>query len=133
MNFELWILLGAVLLGLIHVSAQSFSFKAQAGNRYTIGPRDKIIKPGKIAARLERASANYLETFSYFAACIIVVHLSDSNGHLSSWGSVLYLAGRIAYLPLYAVGVPWLRTISWNIATFGLVLIGIQPLAFMWS
>lgn len=40
----------------------------------------------------------------------------------------LYRAGRLVFLPLYAVGVPWLRTFSWNLATLGLVLVGTQVL-----
>jgi uncharacterized MAPEG superfamily protein len=39
------------------------------------------------------------------------------------WGAELYLAGRILYLPLYAAGVPFLRTIAWAIATFGIGLL----------
>ena len=35
-------------------------------------------------------------------------------------------AGRILFLPLYAIGALSLRTLSWNLATSGLVLIGTQ-------
>jgi uncharacterized MAPEG superfamily protein len=54
------------------------------------------------------------------------VHLTDAYGGLSYWGSILYLVGRALYLPLYAWGVPWVRSISWNLATLGLVLVGAQ-------
>jgi hypothetical protein len=37
----------------------------------------------------------------------------------------MYLGGRILSLPLYAAGVPKLRTFSWNLATPGLVLVGL--------
>ena len=60
---------------------------------------------------------------------MLVVRLLDASGFLSQLGCALYLAGRIAFLPLYAAGVPWLRTFSWNIATLGLVLVGAQCLA----
>ena len=126
MTFELWILLCAALLGLIHLTAASFTFKAQVGNRYTVGPRDENLQPAGIAGRLHRAQMNFLETFSIFATCVVVVHLSDTYGALSYWGSVLYLVGRILFLPLYAAGIPWLRTFSWNLATLGLVLVGTQ-------
>jgi uncharacterized MAPEG superfamily protein len=35
---------------------------------------------------------------------------------------------RAIFLPLYAWGIPWRRTFSWNIATVGLVLIMAQLL-----
>ncbi len=126
MTFELWILLAAALLGLVHLSAASFTFKAQVGNEYTIGARDLDLRPSGIAGRLSRAHANFLETFALFAVCVLIVELTDGHGGLSRWGSILYLSGRIVFLPLYAVGVRWLRTFSWNLATLGLVLVGAQ-------
>lgn len=128
MTFELWVLLAAALLGLVHLSAASFTFKAQVGNQYTVGPRDENLQPQGIAGRLHRAQQNFLETFAIFAVCVFMVHLVDAYGALSYWGSAMYLAGRILFLPLYAAGVRWLRTFSWNLATLGLVLTGVQVL-----
>jgi uncharacterized MAPEG superfamily protein len=123
---ELWILLLAALLGLVHLSAASFAFKAQVGNRYTIGPRDENLQAVGVAGRLQRAQQNFLETFPVFAACVLLVQVTDGYGTLSFWGSILYLGGRVLFLPLYAMGVPWLRTLSWNVATLGLALVGAQ-------
>lgn len=128
MTPELWILLSAALLGLVHMAAASFTFKAQVGNRYTVGPRDRNLQPSGVAGRLQRAQRNFLETFAIFATCVLVVHLTDAYGSFSYWGSILYLGGRVLFLPLYAMGVPWLRTFSWNLATLGLVLVGVQVL-----
>jgi uncharacterized MAPEG superfamily protein len=128
MTTELYALLAAVLIGLVYLSAAAFSFKAQAGNAYTVGARDAAILPSGIAARLHRAQANFMETFPFFAACALAVHVTGTSGDLSLIGCVLYLAGRILFLPLYALGTPWLRTFSWNAATLGLVLVGVQPL-----
>lgn len=47
----------------------------------------------------------------------------QAGGWLSEAGAVLYLGGRILFLPLYAFGVPWIRTFSWNAATAGLVMV----------
>lgn len=126
MTTELWILLAAVLLGLVHLSAASFAFKAQVGNRYSVGPRDENLQPTGIAGRLHRAQWNFLETFPLFTAVVLLVFVTDTVGALSYWGAWLYIVGRALFLPLYASGVPWLRTFSWNIATLGLVLVGVQ-------
>ncbi|MEZ5729244.1 MAG: MAPEG family protein [Burkholderiaceae bacterium] len=126
MRTELWILAAAAVLGLVHLTAASFAFKAQVGNRYTVGPRDQNIQPVGIAGRLQRAQQNFLETFSIFAVFVVLVHLTNAHGALSHWGAILYLAGRILFLPLYAWGVTWLRTLSWNLATLGLALVGVQ-------
>lgn len=129
MSFELICLYGAMVLALVHLTAASFTFKAQVGNRYTVGARDEDLKPAGVAGRLDRAQRNFLETFAVFVAAVLMVEHLDRAGPLSAWGSGLYLAGRVLFLPLYAAGVPWLRTFSWNAATLGLVLVMAQAFA----
>lgn len=123
MSVELWCLFGAMVLGLVHLSAASFTFKAQVGNRYTVGARDEALQPTGVAARLDRAQRNFLETFPIFVAAVLMVEHLNAAGVLSFWGAIIYLCGRVIFLPLYAAGVPWLRTFSWNAATLGLVLV----------
>lgn len=126
MTFELYALGAATLLGLVHLSAASFAFKAQVGNRYTVGPRDEGLQPAGVAGRLYRAQANFQETYPLFAALVLMVFVTGTSGPWSGWGAGLYVAGRVLFLPLYAAGVPWLRTFSWNLATLGLVLVGVE-------
>jgi uncharacterized MAPEG superfamily protein len=126
MSIELWCLFGACVLAILHLSAASFTFKAQVGNRYTVGARDEALQPAGLAARLDRAQRNFLETFAVFVAAILIVEQLGAHGVWSHWGALIYLGGRILYLPLYAMGVPWLRTFSWNAATLGLVMVMAQ-------
>jgi len=126
MSFELWMLFGAGVWGLVHISAASFSYKAQVGNAYTVGARDTPIAPERLAGRLARAQRNFQETFAIFAVFVLLVTLTGAAGWLSQWGSALYFAGRVVYLPLYAAGLPWLRSICWDLATLGLAAVAVQ-------
>ncbi len=126
MTVDLWMLFGAVILGIVHVGAQSMAFKAQVGNRYTVGARDEALQPQRMAGRLERAQRNFGETFPLFAAVILAVHVTGKANSWTALGAQLYLAGRIAYLPAYASGLPWIRTICWQVATVGLVIALVQ-------
>jgi uncharacterized MAPEG superfamily protein len=126
LSIELWCLFAAMVLALGHLSAASFTFKAQVGNRYAVGPRDEELRPRGVAARLERAHRNFMETFPVFAAAVLMAEYLGATSALSQWGAAIYVAGRILFLPLYAIGVPWLRTFSWNAATLGLVLVMAQ-------
>lgn len=126
MSTELWSLIGAVVLGLVHVSAASMTFKAEVGNAYTVGARDEERRPSGVAGRLDRALRNFNETFPLFVAVILMVHATGCAGAWSRVGALLYLGGRALYLPAYASGLPWVRTICWNIATLGLVLVLVQ-------
>jgi uncharacterized MAPEG superfamily protein len=123
MSIETWALFGAMVLGLVHLTAASFTFKAQVGNAYSVGARDEDLRPAGVAGRLDRAQRNFLETFAIFAAAVLLLLALDrEGGRLSEVGAVMYLAGRVLFLPLYAAGTPWLRTFSWNLATLGLAL-----------
>ncbi len=123
MTIELWLLCGAVVLGLVYVGAQSFAFKAQVGNAYTMGPRDQGLRPELIAGRLERALRNFLETFPLFVAAVLTVQVSGRNGMLSLVGASIYLAARVLYLPAYALGVPYMRTALWQLSAIGILLV----------
>jgi len=130
MSVESWSLFGAMVLGLVHLTAASFTFKAQVGNAYSVGPRDEDIRPMGVAGRLDRAQRNFLETFAIFAAAVLMLEVSGRTGAwLSETGALIYPAGRIAFLPLYAAGVPWLRTLSWNAATGGLAMVMVAVVA----
>jgi hypothetical protein len=58
-----------------------------------------------------------------FVAAVVLVHLLGRETALSAWGAGLYFSARLVYLPLYALGVPLLRSLVWNIAFAGIVLL----------
>lgn len=114
----------AVVLGLAQIVAASHAGSLQRGYRWTAGPRDEPVEPLRgVAGRLDRALRNYLETFPLFAAAVLVAHVSDAHSALTEWGARLYLYARLVYVLLYAAGVPLVRSLAWNVATFGIVLI----------
>lgn len=123
MSIDLWMLFAAVVLGLVHVSANSFSVKSQVGNEWTVGPRDEPKPLTGVAGRLERALRNYVENFPLFAAAVLIAHVSATADRWTAIGSIVFVAGRVLYLPAYASGKPWIRTICWQIASVGLVIV----------
>ena len=117
---ELLGLVAAAGLGLVHIVLASHAASLERGYRWSAGPRDEPLAPlGGIAGRLARANANYLETFPFFAAAIVAVIATGAQSSWSTWGVILYLGGRVAYLPLYAFGVFLVRSIAWNVAVAG--------------
>lgn len=121
MSTELWALLGAVCLGIVHVSADSFSFKAQVGNAYTVGPRDQPKARAGLAGRLHRAARNYTENLILFVAVVALLQFSGKSNSVSEWASWAWVAGRLCYLVAYARGTPWVRTVFWQISMAALV------------
>src|SRR5688572_5798481 len=101
-----------VVLGLVQIIAASHAASLQRGYRWTANPRDEPTPPLRgVAGRLDRALRNFLETFPLFAAAVLAAHVSDTHNALTEWGAWLYLWARLVYVPLYAVGVPLLRSL----------------------
>jgi uncharacterized MAPEG superfamily protein len=124
MSFELAMLAASCVLCLAQVVASSHAASLQRGYRWTASSRDAQVPPlTGVAGRLERALANLVETFPVFVAAVLLVHVLGREGTLSAWGAGLYFSARLVYVLLYAMGVPLLRSMVWNIAFVGIVLL----------
>ena len=126
LELEYHVLLIACCLGLTHIACASFAFKRQVGHAYTIGPRDDALTPIGLAGRLQRAQTNFFETFPIFLALIFMLAQLQEFDQFSQWGRMIYLIGRLMFLPLYAFGVVLYRTLAWKIATTGIALMVIS-------
>ncbi len=42
---------------------------------------------------------------------------------MTVWGAQLYFWGRVAYVPLYAFGIPLVRSMAWSVATVGIIFV----------
>lgn len=121
---ELKLLLAAVIIGLVQlVWATVASVNKDRNLPWLLSPRDEQRPATGVAARLDRAFANFMETFPLFAAALIAALLAGKQGDLTVWGSGLYVAGRALYVPLYAAGVPVARTLVWTASIVGLILV----------
>ena len=124
MSVELRMLTFSVVLGIVQIIAASHAASLQRGYRWTATPRDAKVEPLRgVAGRLDRALRNFSETFPLFAAVVLAAHVTDTHNALTEWGARLYFWGRVAYVLLYAAGVPLIRSLVWNVATIGIALI----------
>ena len=123
MSVELKMLAWSTALGVLYlVFAASFSL-VRRGLAWNAGNRDEVIPLTGIAARAERASRNFLETFAFFAAAILVVVVGQCANATTALGAQLYFWARVVYLPVYAIGIPYLRTLVWAASIVGVVMV----------
>lgn len=124
MTTELTYLILSVCLGIFHLLMASHFISFQRGYSWTASNRETEPPPLKgLAGRIERIAYNYLETFPFFAAVVIVAHLADNHSKLIIIGVLMYFWGRIVFAIIYAIGIPVLRSLIWNVATMGIILI----------
>jgi uncharacterized MAPEG superfamily protein len=129
MNTELTMLAWGCVLAIVHIFAAVRMKTRQYGTTWNMGARDEELPPlNPVAGRLARAQANYFETFPVMAAAILIVTLASLETRWTAIGAILWLAARVVYLPLYAMGVPKVRTLVFMVSLVGIVLVLWPPL-----
>jgi uncharacterized MAPEG superfamily protein len=123
MSIELKILALSIVLGLVQILLCAHSASLQVGYRYTATAREARPQLTGVAGRLERALRNFLETFPLFATAVLLVQITGRNGRMSALGAEMYLAARVVYVPLYVAAFPLVRSLAWNVATVGIILL----------
>jgi uncharacterized MAPEG superfamily protein len=130
MTIELTMLALTAVLGLVQIVIVAQAKSRQNGLQWTAGPRDEPMPPlTGVGGRLDRALANFLETFPLFAAAVLIAHAAGRHDWMTMWGARLYFSARVAYVPLYAFGIRLVRSLVWNVAAIGIILI-LLSLAF---
>lgn len=128
MPVELFIAaLGALLL-FIHIFAAVHLRTRQYGRQWNVGARDETLPPpNPLAGRLARAQANFQETFPIAIVALLGVVIAGRTSEWTAIGGWIWLGTRVVYLPLYAAGVPVVRTLVWTVGMVGLGMV-IWPL-----
>jgi uncharacterized MAPEG superfamily protein len=120
---ELTLLALSVVLLIGQILLQAMTFTGEVGLGYNAGPRDeKRELTGKLAGRAERALRNLLETYPAFVALALMLAITGRTGGLGATGAWLWFGARVAYVPLYLLGVPFLRSLAWAASLVGLAL-----------
>jgi uncharacterized MAPEG superfamily protein len=127
-SFELSMLATATLWGFVQLVMAAQAANVQYGLRWAASPRDEEMPPLKpIPGRISRNFRNYMETFPFFVAAVLLAEAAGIHDALTHWGALAYLAGRFAYTALYISGIPLIRSLFWNIAAFGMLAILAAP------
>lgn len=115
--------LGALLLFVYIFTATRFK-TAQYGRKWNVGARDDSLPPpSPVTGRTMRAQANFQETFPIAIIALLGVVLTQRTSELTALGGWIWLGARAAYLPIYAVGIPVIRTIVFVISMVGLFMV----------
>ncbi|MDP9090707.1 MAG: MAPEG family protein [Pseudomonadota bacterium] len=122
MTIELKILAWSVLLGILQVLIAGALGTQQRGLKWNVGNRDGTSKPlTAAAARAERASRNFLETFPFFAAVALAVVIAKQTTDHTALGAQLYFWARLAYFPIYIIGIAYVRTLVFAVSLWGIL------------
>lgn len=124
MTAELTILGWVLVLALVQIGLAGAMRTSETGIAYNMSARDAQAPPERpVTARLRRAQANLFETLPVFAAAVLIAHVSGRSDASTLLGAQVYLAARVLYVPIYAAGIPVLRTLVWSVSVWGIIMI----------
>jgi len=124
MHTEILILAWGAVLLLAHIFAAVHFKTKQYGADWNMGARDEELPPlGKVAGRLARAQANFLETFPIAVVALVGVVIAGRTSDTTALGGWIWLGARAAYLPIYWAGIKGLRTLVFLASMIGLGMV----------
>ena len=123
MSIELKLLVWSTALALIQMLIALLAAIAQVGVVPLVGNRGNLPAFEGWAGRAQRAHRNMLESLTIFAALVLVAQLAGKSNATTALGAQLFFWSRLAYAPVYVIGIPWLRTGLWGVSFAGLLQI----------
>jgi len=118
-----------ILLVLLLYVAQLF---LQETSRYRfnlwqiMGNRDTPPQLSKVAARLDRAKNNMLEALPLFLGLALLALIRGGDMRQPVLGATVFLVARVLYVPIYAAGIPVLRSFVWLAGMAGLLVMALS-------
>ncbi len=130
MTTELTLLAWTLVLAVVQILAFDVARTAQYGTKWNTGARDAEMPPlSPVAERLRRAQNNLFETLPLFIGAVLILHAAGVHTSRTVLACELYFWARVAYVPLYAFGVPVVRTLVWLVSFAGLLMLLVAILA----
>lgn len=124
MRPEILVFLLTILLGFAQILILVALATSVYGLGRLVGPRDDLEPSDNVwLGRMRRANENFKETLPWALGLLIMVLITGHVSQVTAIGAWLYFWARLAYLPLYLFGVPWLRTLAWLASIVGLAML----------
>lgn len=115
MSSELSILALYGLLVIVTIVIQVMLALPQLGLPYLATPRDEGRKVHGTAARALRCLDNSVVAMALFAPAILILQAKGISTGTTILAAQIFLIARAAYLVIYLMGIPWLRTGVWAV------------------
>jgi uncharacterized MAPEG superfamily protein len=119
MPIDVRLLAYAAVLAWIMILTASF-LRSGGDLRLMFGNRGEMPAPGALSGRADRAAANMLENLILFVALLVAAHGAGASQDRLTLGARLFFYGRLAYFPVYLLGVRYLRTTLWLVSVAGM-------------
>ena len=113
---------------ILTILVQAEAGRLQLGLPALLKPRDDMPALTGVAGRLERAQMNSIVAMALFAPAVLILAHKGISTPTTLLAAQTFLVARVLYVPLYAFGLPGIRTLVWFtgvLATVWLYLAGL--------
>jgi uncharacterized MAPEG superfamily protein len=117
---ELAVINWALIVGASLIKARAWT---PSGMKDAMGNREGMPDTHGFAARTDRAAKNMLENMVLFTALALVASIGGVTDPHVELGARIFYWARLAYIPIYMVGIPVARTATWAISIIGMGMI----------
>jgi uncharacterized MAPEG superfamily protein len=117
-----WIF-AALVVYVVHIYLPVLLFLPAEGFFARLGARDKMPEPSALAGRARRALVNLQENLPIFLTlAILAMIVTSTKTDLAVSGAMVFVLARAAYLPLYLISIPGLRSLAYLVSVIGLIM-----------
>ncbi|MEN0062211.1 MAG: MAPEG family protein [Myxococcota bacterium] len=110
------------------VNVQAMVNTTAKGTAWIFSNREDQDLP-ELSRRATRALANHIENMALFVPIALAVVVTDSADGVSALGAWLFIGARLLYIPIYVLGVTYLRSLLWMVGVAGTALVAWPLLA----
>ena len=64
---------------------------------------------------MKQAHANAIENLVVFGLLVLVAHAAGVNNEVTAIACAVYFWARVVHFVVFALGIPWLRTLSFAV------------------
>lgn len=125
---EITILIAYGLLVMLTILLQVMGAMTQLSMGYLMSSRDDNRGTTGMVARIERALNNSIVAMTLFAPAVLILELLDKTNATTLLAAQVFMIARIIYLPVYALGVPAVRTLAWLVGFLATAVLYLQAL-----
>ena len=98
------------------------------GMLLAFGNRENMPVADALAGRADRTARNTLEGFVLFTALALAAEVAGVKSSRIDLGAELFFGSRLLYVPIYYLGIAYLRTVVWTVGMVGLVMMALALL-----
>ena len=105
--FTVWTLITVVVGGAIRNQEWT-----KEGRDIGLGNRDNLKEATPMGGRADRAAKNSIEAAAFFVPLALIANAAGLDNEVMQGAQIAFWA-RIAYVPVYIVGIKYLRSLIW--------------------